>query len=278
LKIFAMDFRELLKKYSALQEEVDRLTEENKQLKTRLLLAKSDHFQNVTSETETKENISADNSVYRKSSFDLDNESDASSKVYLFMSLFKGREDVYAKRWENKNKGTSGYSPVCLNLWRSGICPKPKIPCSKCENKSYPALDKDAVENHLRGNFVIGVYPMLPDETCCFLAMDFDDEDWQKDISILRVVCIEFNIPVAVERSRSGRGGHLWFFFENPVPAALARKFGTALLTCSMGRRHEIQFKSYDRLFPSQDTMPKGGFGNLIALPLQKIAREQNEQ
>jgi hypothetical protein len=104
--------------------------------------------------------------------------------------------------------------------------------------------------------------------------MDFDEADWQKDISVLRNVCIEFNIPFAVERSQSGKGGHVWFFFENPISAALARKFGTALLTCAMSRRHEIQFKSYDRLFPSQDTMPKGGLGNLIALPLQKAARE----
>ena len=135
-------------------------------------------------------------------------------------------------------------------------------------------MSEDVIENHLRGNIVAGIYPMLLDETCCFLAMDFDDADWRKDISVLRDVCVEFNIPVAVEQSRSGKGGHVWFFFGNPLPAALARKFGTALITCSMGRRHEIQFKSYDRLFPSQDTMPKGGFGNLIALPLQKAARE----
>jgi superfamily II DNA or RNA helicase len=173
-----------------------------------------------------------------------------------------------------KNKGTSGYSPVCLNEWQSGVCAKPKISCSKCENKFFAALDEGVIENHLRGITVAGVYPMLPDETCCFLAMDFDDADWQKDISVLRDVCVEFNLPVAVERSRSGKGGHVWFFFENRLPAVLARKFGTALLTCSMGRRHEIRFKSYDRLFPSQDTMPKGGFGNLIALPLQKSARE----
>jgi superfamily II DNA or RNA helicase len=135
-------------------------------------------------------------------------------------------------------------------------------------------LDENVIENHLRGNIVAGIYPMLPDETCWFLAIDFDQADWQKDVSVFREVCVAFNIPVAVERSRSGRGCHVWFFFENPLSAALARKFGTALLTSAMGRRHEIQFKSYDRFIPSQDTMPKGGFGNLIALPLQKAARE----
>lgn len=115
---------------------------------------------------------------------------------------------------------------------------------------------------------------MRLDETCWFLAVDFDDGEWQKDISALRSVCAEFAIPVAVERSRSGNGGHAWFFFEEPISASLARKFGTSLLTYAMSKRHEITFKSYDRFFPSQDTMPKGGLGNLIALPLQKEARK----
>lgn len=116
---------------------------------------------------------------------------------------------------------------------------------------------------------------MLSDETCHFLAIDFDEGDWQKDILIVRDVCAEHDIPVAVERSRSGDGGHMWFFFEDRLPASLARKFGAALLTFSMNRRHEIKFRSYDRFFPSQDTMPKGGLGNLIALPLQKAARKE---
>jgi hypothetical protein len=137
-------------------------------------------------------------------------------------------------------------------------------------------LDENAIEDHLRGNTVVGIYPMLPDETCCFLAMDFDEADWLKDVSAVRDVCNEFEIPLAIERSRSGAGGHAWFFFENPISAVLARKFGTALLTCTMDKRHEIKFQSYDRLFPSQDTMPKGGLGNLIALPLQKTAREKS--
>ena len=195
-------------------------------------------------------------------------------KIRLFMSLFKGRQDVYAKRWENKNKGKSGYAPVCLNEWKPGLCGKPKIFCSKCNNKAYDELNENVIENHLRGNSVIGIYPMLPDETCRFLAMDFDKDNWEKDITVVRDVCNEFNIPIAVERSRSGKGCHAWFFFEHPVSATLARKFATSILTSAMSRRHEIKFKSYDRLFPSQDTMPKGGLGNLIALPLQKEARE----
>ncbi|MDY6792639.1 MAG: DEAD/DEAH box helicase family protein [Thermodesulfobacteriota bacterium] len=274
-----MDYKILLEKYNYLLEQVIQLTEENNQLKAQLGLRKSEFIQNTSPAEIAERNINEDESADRKPFLNIDNQSDTFSKIHLFMSLFKGRNDVYAKRWENKNKKTSGYSPVCLNQWQKGLCSKPKIPCSKCGNKFYAALDEGVIENHLRGNILAGIYPMLSDETCCFLVMDFDDADWQKDINVLRDVCMEFNIPFAVERSRSGKGGHVWFFFENPLPAALARRFGTALLTRSMGRRHEIQFKSYDRLFPSQDTMPKGGFGNLIALPLQKAAREnQNSE
>jgi len=195
-------------------------------------------------------------------------------KITLFMSLFKGRNDVYAKKWQNK-KGFSGYSPVCLNEWAPGICNKPKIKCSRCGKQSYGPLNELAIENHLRGRFVIGVYPMNLDETCHFLAIDFDKEGWEKDISVIRNICSQFEIPVGIERSQSGNGCHAWFFFDQKISTVLARKFGTSLLTYSMGKRHEISFKSYDRLFPNQDTMPKGGFGNLIALPLQKIARDK---
>ena len=196
-------------------------------------------------------------------------------KIALFMSLFKGRTDVYAKKWQNK-KGFSGYSPVCLNEWAPGICNKPKIKCSRCGKQSYEPLNEFVIEKHLRGGAVIGVYPMNLDETCHFLAIDFDKEGWKKDISVIRKTCLQFEIPVAIERSQSGNGCHAWFFFDQSISAISARKFGTSLLTHSMGKRHEISFKSYDRLFPNQDTMPKGGFGNLIALPLQKIVRDKD--
>jgi len=201
-------------------------------------------------------------------------QSDPAEKIRLFMSLFKGREDVYAKRWQNR-EGIAGYAPVCRNEWKSGLCRKPAVNCFACRHQSYDALDEKVIEAHLRGNIVAGLYPMRRDETCHFLAIDLDDEGWQQDCGTLREVCVAFDVPVALERSRSGNGAHAWFFFEEPIPASLARKFGFALLTCAMSRRHELTFKSYDRFFPSQDTLPKGGFGNLIALPLQKAAREQ---
>lgn len=194
-------------------------------------------------------------------------------KLDLFASLFRGREDVYARRWVSKDGQKSGYTPVCRNEWVYGVCEKPRVKCADCKNREAVPLDKNALARHLAGKEVAGVYPLLPDENCFFLAMDFDDGDWINDIGALRHVCIEYDIPIAVERSRSGNGAHVWFFFCEPVSAHAARKFGSAILTVSMERCHSLKFSSYDRLFPNQDTMPKGGFGNLIALPLQRKAR-----
>jgi len=198
-------------------------------------------------------------------------------KIALFRSLFRGREDVYALRWHNVKTGKSGYSPVCANKWTPGVCGMPKTKCADCKYRSFAKLSDKAVFAHLSGKDefcrdVIGIYPMLPDETTNFLAIDFDDGDWQADISAMRKVCEKNGVPCAVERSRSGEGGHLWIFFEAPISAAKARKLGSGILTSAMNERHEIRFGSYDRMFPNQDTMPSGGFGNLIALPLQKRA------
>lgn len=270
-----MDYKELYAKYNKLLGEASRLKEENRKLKAQLRITKYKSSNNTTSAIKSEYNYPNKESINNGYCSDVNNASDSLTKIRLFKSLFRGRDDVYAKRWENKRKGTSGYSPVCLNQWQQGVCGKPQIACSKCEHKRYALLEEDAIENHLRGNTIVGTYPMLQDETCCFLAMDFDEADWKSDIAAIRAACIELNIPVAVERSRSGKGGHVWFFFENPISAALARKFGTALLTFAMSKRHEISFKSYDRLFPSQDTLPKGGLGNLIALPFQKDARKK---
>jgi hypothetical protein len=193
-------------------------------------------------------------------------------KVRIFLSLFKGREDVYPTRWENLEKGRSGYAPDCRNKWVKGLCNIKEIKCGACPNQAFLRADEQAYSRHLRGLHVMGVYPLLRDDTCWFLAMDFDDESWRDDVSAVRETCVRLGLPAYIERSRSGNGGHVWLFFERPVAAVDARKLGCLVLTEAMAARPELSFKSYDRLFPSQDTLPEGGFGNLIALPLQLAA------
>ena len=188
--------------------------------------------------------------------------------IHLFMSLFQGRSDVFAKRWENR-QGRSGYSPACKNEWVKGICKKPRVKCADCEHRELIPISEDVIKNHLSGKITVGVYPLLSDETCRFLAVDFDKEGWQDDVAAFTATCRDKDIQPAVERSRSGNGTHVWFFFEKPISARLARRFGCSLLTETMEKRHQLGLDSYDRFFPNQDTMPKGGFGNLIALPLQ---------
>ncbi len=206
--------------------------------------------------------------------------SPAEAKIALFRSLFHGREDVYPRRFESRKTGRAGYSPVCGNEWVQGICEKPRIKCSECPHQRFLPVTDDVIRWHLQGHddhsrdFVIGVYPMLLDETCFFLAADFDKTTWQDDVGALLETCRQMNLPAALERSRSGRGGHIWFFFNEALPATLARKFGAHILTETMERRPDIGLDSYDRFFPNQDTLPPGGFGNLIALPLQKRPRE----
>ncbi len=196
-------------------------------------------------------------------------------KVIIFRQLFRGREDVFPTRWENTKSGKSGYSIACGNEWVRGICNKPRAKCSACEHKAFLPVTDDVIRFHLSGKdsrgkpFCAGVYPMLLDETCWFLAADFDKETWADDVAAFVQTCHSSSIPAHVERSRSGNGGHVWIFFEEPVPAADARKLGTFLLTKTMEAHPELGFESYDRLFPNQDTLPKGGLGNLIALPLQ---------
>ncbi len=200
-------------------------------------------------------------------------------KIALFRALFRGRTDVYARRFESRKTGKAGYQPACGNEWVRGICEKPRIKCSDCPHQRWLPVSDDALRRHLEGEdgggrpFVMGVYPMLLDETCHFLAVDFDGEHWRDDAAAFVGTGRELQLPVALERSRSGQGGHVWLFFAEALPAALARRLGTHVLTEAREHRPDIGFRSYDRFFPNQDTLPKGGFGNLIALPLQKQAR-----
>ena len=198
-------------------------------------------------------------------------------KVGLFRSLFRGREDVFPKLWTSR-AGKKGYSPACTNEWMSGVCGKtrkPPVKCGECSNRKFLPVTDQVIIDHLQGRHVIGVYPMFPDDTCCFLAADFDKDTWMDDVRAFRETCKSMSIPVAVERSRSGNGAHAWFFFTEPVPAATARTMGCFLITETMSRRHQLSMESYDRLFPSQDTLTKGGFGNLIALPFQQEPRQK---
>jgi len=203
-------------------------------------------------------------------------------KIEIFMNLFRGRTDVFPKRWDNSKTGKSGYSPACSNEWIRGICNKPRIKCSECPNQNFVPLTAEIVRKHLGGenfngvkrDYTIGIYPMLADDTCWFLAVDLDKEQWQQDASAFIKTCQKKSIPYALEKSRSGNGGHIWFFFDKPILASHARKMGTALLTETMDDCPDIGFESYDRFFPNQDTLPSGGFGNLIALPLQRFPRD----
>ena len=196
-------------------------------------------------------------------------------KIALFRRLFRGRSDVYPVRWVNKDGTRSGYTPACGNEWKIGLCDKKRVKCSECGNRLLLPLDDRVIYDHLAGEHVVGVYPLLTDDTCHFLAVDFDEADWREDVQAFALSCREFGVPVAIEISRSGAGAHAWIFFTSAVPARDARRLGSAIISHTCARTRQLKLESYDRLFPNQDTMPKGGFGNLIALPLQKEAREK---
>lgn len=195
-------------------------------------------------------------------------------KVAVFRRLFRGRTDVYPVRWESQKTGKSGYAPACANEWRNGVCNKPRIKCSECSNRLLNPLSDAVIYKHLAGDHTVGVYPLLTDDTCHFLAVDFDEAEWKEDAKAFVHSCDELGVPVALEISRSGNGAHAWVFFVGSVSARDARRLGTAIISHTCARTRQLKLESYDRLFPNQDTMPKGGFGNLIALPLQKKPRE----
>ena len=193
-------------------------------------------------------------------------------KIAVFRKLFRGRTDVYPVRWSSKN-GKSGYSPACANEWRPGICAKPRIKCADCNHRRLKPVTDEVIYNHLSGKVTVGVYPLLPDDCCWFLAVDFDKSEWREDSTGFLRSCKELALPAHLEVSRSGKGAHVWLFFSQAVPAADARRLGSAIISHTCARNRQLELSSYDRLFPNQDKMPKGGFGNLIALPLQKEPR-----
>lgn len=204
-------------------------------------------------------------------------------KVNLFRGLFQGREDVFARRWFSTTTGKSGYQPVCSREWNREYCDKKKYKCAECPNREFQSLGYNDIYRHLEGKDpdgrdVVGIYAILKDNTCNFLCCDFDDKSceygYQDDVRAYVSVCRDWNIPAYIERSRSGNGAHVWILFWEPIQARQARRLGNAILTEAMEREGRMSFKSYDRFFPNQDFMPQGGFGNLVALPLQGRARK----
>jgi hypothetical protein len=259
-----------------LEKDLSELNEKREQLQKRITELKEQREFLADQITSYKTSQAVQSSITSRSS--------ESDKIALFRSLFRGREDVFARRFESTKTGKSGYQPCCRNEWVSGVCKKPAVKCTDCSNRDFAPVSDEIIKSHLLGqdshkisirDFTIGMYPLLADETCWLLAIDFDKESWMDDVAAFMETCQSYNVPAVLERSRSGKGGHVWIFFSEPINAGLARKLGTFLVTATMEQRPEIGFDSYDRFFPSQDIMPQGGLGNLIALPLQKKPREK---
>lgn len=263
--------------YHELLSRVQQLHAENEKLKVEIAryksLVRSEHKQKV------KDDILSQNTTKPPV-----NQLSLEEKVALFRSIFRGREDVFARRWHSNKSSKSGYQPVCNNEWRVGICEKGKVQCTECKSRDFKSLGYDDIYRHLEGRDdegrdVIGIYPILEDNTCYLLCADFDDKSslvgYKDDVLAFAEVCRVHNIPYSIERSRSGNGAHIWIFFEEAIPVLQARKLGNTILTEAMRHKGTLSFKSYDRLFPNQDALPEGGLGNLIALPLQGRARKE---
>ena len=245
--------------------ECQRLRDENAQLRRRMQSSE-------TAAPPSSTKLSRADTKPSSSSATVTNGSSPEGKIALFRNLFRGREDVYAVRWEGKT-GKTGYAPAGVREWDQPSSPRFKKQSFRY-TKVFPISD-EVIRDHLLGKQTIGVYPLQQDDTCWFVVVDFDKKNWDADVCAFVKTCQNMAVPAALERSRSGNGAHVWIFFASPIQASVARKLASAVLTRTMERRYALGLDSYDRLFPSQDTMPKGGFGNLIALPLQHGPREK---
>lgn len=197
------------------------------------------------------------------------------AKIRLFKNRFSGRTDLYARRWESRDSKKKGYAPVCGNEWREGICKKPKVRCHDCNHRAFEPITDDVIRKHLTGSEVVGLYPLDHQSRCRFIVSDFDHDGWRDDIRALIRTCRRLDIPALPEISRSGDGAHVWFFFDSPVAAGIARRFVTALIERTCREERLLSLSSHDRLIPNQDVLTGAGFGSLVALPLQKYARER---
>jgi len=197
------------------------------------------------------------------------------AKIRLFRTRFAGRTDLYARRWESRDGSKKGYSPVCANEWREGICKKPKIRCHECHHRAFEPVTDEVIRKHLTGVEVVGLYALDTQSRCQFIVVDFDHDSWRDDTRALVRVCRRLGIPALPEISRSGDGAHVWFFFDAPVAAVSARRLATALIERTCREEKLVTLASHDRFIPNQDVLTGAGFGSLVALPLQKSARER---
>ncbi len=260
---------------SALTQRIQELEKENARLKA---ILDKNGIEYASFESKNCSSIQLETLPASKCKFTLQ------ERVAIFQSVFQGRDDIFAKRWYSSTTQKSGYQPVCKREWNREFCDKRKYKCADCPNRQFAPLTYNDFFNHLAGKDawgrdVIGLYPIRKDNTCCFLCTDFDDKScehgYKNDVLAFVSICKTWNVPCYIERSRSGNGAHVWIFFDTPVTAFKARKLGNAILTEAMNSDVHLSFKSYDRFFPNQDSLPEGGLGNLVALPLQGMARHK---
>ncbi len=241
---------DLRRQLAEAQRELDRLRDENEQLRGRLGLSSSD----AAAEAPLHETAPTLFPVAEPKALpEVDARSPLADKVALVRRLFRGQDEVYAVRWTNPRTGKAGYSPAVAGGWNGR-------PTTGKARRHLPLTD-GVVGEHLEGSKTIGVYPLRKDDTCWLLACDFDGGSWALDAAAFVEVCGRHEVPAVLERSRSGEGGHVWIFFTAPVPAATARQMGFGLLRETMLMRAELDLASYDRFFPSQDVLPKAASG-----------------
>lgn len=273
----------------SLQSRIQALEDENRFLKDRLDEAGVSYADIVSGDAEGAVEVYDPDQSARIKKFDVTDKIASD----FFMMFCRGRKDVYDLRYTNPKTGKNGYYSQCFNRWDRGchIQKKDGVRCKDCELRAYKPVTLPLIKAHMNGtdpngNDVVAIYPMLENNLCQLLVFDFDnhakgaeqedyaniDDGWKEEINALRRICKNLDVDAVVERSRSGRGAHLWIFFKEMVPARLARRFGFALLEKGAESVNLKSFKYYDRMIPTQDALPEGGLGNVIALPLQGMA------
>lgn len=273
----------------SLQSRIQALEDENRLLKERLEEAGVSYADIVSGDAEGVVELYDPDQGARIKKFDVTDKIASD----FFMMFCRGRKDVYDLRYTNPKTGKNGYYSQCFNRWDRGchIQKKDGVRCKDCELRAYKPVTLPLIKAHMNGtdpngNDVVAIYPMLENNLCQLLVFDFDnhakgaeqedyaniDDGWKEEINALRRICKNLDVDAVVERSRSGRGAHLWIFFKEMVPARLARRFGFALLEKGAESVNLKSFKYYDRMIPTQDALPEGGLGNVIALPLQGMA------